>query len=244
MQIGETIRKFRKEKNLTQEEMAKRLGVTPPAVNKWENGNSCPDITFLVPIARLLNISLDTLLEFRRDLTDEEIADIIKDIGRLFRNETFDEDYRKICGYLQEYPNCDKLTWQLAAVLNAQCLFGDIPDSEQYEGFIQECYERVLESKDEILCSEAADSLYGFYVRKGEYREAEKYLQYFSAENPEKKRKQAFVLEKNDDKPCKRINCINRLLRENICIKPERSRVISVLFRLYNTYGDFDTAFW
>lgn len=40
MQIGEVIRKYRKEKNMTQEEMAERLGVTPPAVNKWETGVS------------------------------------------------------------------------------------------------------------------------------------------------------------------------------------------------------------
>ncbi len=40
MEIGEVIRKYRKEKNLTQEEMAVRLGVTAPAVNKWENGGS------------------------------------------------------------------------------------------------------------------------------------------------------------------------------------------------------------
>jgi transcriptional regulator with XRE-family HTH domain len=40
MQIGETIRKYRKAKNMTQEEMANRLGVTAPAVNKWENGVS------------------------------------------------------------------------------------------------------------------------------------------------------------------------------------------------------------
>ena len=40
MQIGENIRKYRKAKNMTQEEMAKRLWVTPPAVNKWENGGS------------------------------------------------------------------------------------------------------------------------------------------------------------------------------------------------------------
>ena len=38
MQIGSVIRKYRKECRLTQEEMAKRLGVTTPAVNKWENG--------------------------------------------------------------------------------------------------------------------------------------------------------------------------------------------------------------
>ena len=42
MQIGEVIRKHRKLKSMTQEEMAKRLGVTAPAVNKWENSNSFP----------------------------------------------------------------------------------------------------------------------------------------------------------------------------------------------------------
>lgn len=40
MNIGTIIRTYRKEKNMTQEEMANRLGVTAPAVNKWENGGS------------------------------------------------------------------------------------------------------------------------------------------------------------------------------------------------------------
>lgn len=40
MKTGEVIRKYRKQKELTQEEMAARLGVTAPAVNKWENGGS------------------------------------------------------------------------------------------------------------------------------------------------------------------------------------------------------------
>ena len=62
MQIGKTIRKYRKEKGMTQEEMANRLGVTTPAVNKWENENSYPDITLLAPIARLLGILLNVNL--------------------------------------------------------------------------------------------------------------------------------------------------------------------------------------
>ena len=65
MQIGQIIREYRKKNELTQEEMANRLGVTAPAVNKWENGNSMPDITLLAQIARLLGISLDTLLSFQ-----------------------------------------------------------------------------------------------------------------------------------------------------------------------------------
>ena len=40
MQINEVIRKYRKENNLTQEEVANRLGVSTPAVNKWESGVS------------------------------------------------------------------------------------------------------------------------------------------------------------------------------------------------------------
>lgn len=62
MQLGQVIRKYRKIKNMTQEEMAVRLGVTAPAVNKWENGNSLPDIMLLAPIARLLGITTDELL--------------------------------------------------------------------------------------------------------------------------------------------------------------------------------------
>ena len=56
MSLGKVIRKYRKLKNLTQEEMAGKLGVTAPAVNKWENENSFPDITLLAPIAILLEI--------------------------------------------------------------------------------------------------------------------------------------------------------------------------------------------
>ena len=40
MDIGSVIKKYRKDNGLTQEEMANRLGVTTPAVNKWENGIS------------------------------------------------------------------------------------------------------------------------------------------------------------------------------------------------------------
>lgn len=76
MDIGSVIKKYRKESGFTQEEMANRLGVTTPAVNKWENGNSKPDIDLLAPIARLLHISLDTLLAFRENLTDAEIEEL------------------------------------------------------------------------------------------------------------------------------------------------------------------------
>lgn len=92
MEIGEVIRRYRKEKNMTQEEMAKRLGVTAPAVNKWERGKGQPDISLLSPIARLLGITLETLLSYNEQLSNEEIANIIREIDNKFELAVYNKD--------------------------------------------------------------------------------------------------------------------------------------------------------
>ena len=71
MKINEIIRKKRTEKGYTQEQMASFLGVSAPAVNKWEKAISYPDITLLPALARLLDTDLNTLLSFQEDLTRE-----------------------------------------------------------------------------------------------------------------------------------------------------------------------------
>jgi len=60
--IGETIKTLRRKCAFTQEELAARLAVTPQAVSKWENGNGTPDISQLVPLARIFGITVDMLL--------------------------------------------------------------------------------------------------------------------------------------------------------------------------------------
>ena len=60
--------------------MAQALGVSGPAVNKWERGACCPDLALLAPLARLLDTDLNTLLSFREELTGVEIAAITKKI--------------------------------------------------------------------------------------------------------------------------------------------------------------------
>lgn len=198
MQIGEVIRKYRKEKNMTQEEMANRLGVTAPAVNKWENGNSLPDIALLAPIARLLHISLDMLLSYEEELTDTEINSLIQEMDDKLKKESYDEVFQWATDKLTEYPNCEKLILQVAAVLDANRLFKDVPEKEQYDEYIKNCYVRVLESKDEKVRYSAAESLFGLYMRKEQYGKAEEYLEYFSMQNPERKRKQAFLYSKTN----------------------------------------------
>ena len=60
--IGNRINKHRKEKNLTQEELAAKLGISSQAVSKWENDLSCPDIALLPQLCRILGMSTDELL--------------------------------------------------------------------------------------------------------------------------------------------------------------------------------------
>lgn len=60
--IGKRIQALRKERGLTQKQLADAVGVTPQAVSKWETDESCPDITALPLLAGALGVSVDTLL--------------------------------------------------------------------------------------------------------------------------------------------------------------------------------------
>lgn len=64
--IGEFISEKRKEKNLTQLDLAKKIGVTDKAVSKWERGLGCPDISILEVLAKELDVSVLELLKGRK----------------------------------------------------------------------------------------------------------------------------------------------------------------------------------
>ena len=190
MQIGQVIRQYRKKKDMTQEEMANRLGVTAPAVNKWENGNSMPDITLLAPIARLLDISLDTLLSFREELTREEIQDIVYTMNSMLREKTIDEAFEWVKEKIEQYPNCQPLILEAAVLLNAECMK---QDCDKYDGIIDQWFAGALKSEDEQIRTMAAEGLFSFHLNKQQYDKAEESLQYLSEQNPERKRRQALI---------------------------------------------------
>lgn len=60
--IGPFIRRLRKERGMTQRELAARLNVTDKAVSKWELGTSLPDVALLLPLAEILGVSATELL--------------------------------------------------------------------------------------------------------------------------------------------------------------------------------------
>lgn len=60
--IGKFISKLRKEKNLTQEELAEKLGVSSKSISRWENGKCMPDLSLLIPISKEFGITVNELI--------------------------------------------------------------------------------------------------------------------------------------------------------------------------------------
>ncbi len=85
MSLSQNIRKYRLEKDLTQEQLANLLGVSAQAVSKWETSETYPDGALLVSIAEVLGVSLDVLFDHRMNSMEdvsERIQHLIRDTPR------------------------------------------------------------------------------------------------------------------------------------------------------------------
>ena len=113
--IGAVILELRKQRGMTQEKLAETVGVSTPAVSKWETNMSCPDVALLAPIARALDTDVNTLLSFTPTLSQEELLAAVKEVHQLAeRNGPAAMD--RILSLTRRYPNDAQLRFQLASV--------------------------------------------------------------------------------------------------------------------------------
>lgn len=77
VKLGEFISELRKEKEITQKELASRLYISDKAISKWETGHSVPDITLLIPLAEILGVTVTELLECRR-IEGKDTLDVLQ----------------------------------------------------------------------------------------------------------------------------------------------------------------------
>ena len=95
IKLHEQISFLRKQKGLTQEQLANALGVTNQSVSKWESGQCCPDIQLLPAIAELFEVSVDELLGCSSAKGLGDICINIKDyFSALPEKESFENTYR------------------------------------------------------------------------------------------------------------------------------------------------------
>jgi len=200
MKINEVIKKYRKEVNLTQEQIANYLGVTAPAVNKWENGNSYPDITLLSPLARLLNINVDTLVSFNEELAEKEIYQMLQELSVLAKKEGFIKAFEKGEALINEYSSCDMFILSVAQMLNVYMSLQEVEHADKYEKRIYQWYEMVINSKDQKVVAMATVSLVGKYAEKKEFERAQQLLDKIAPVGYDKRQAQAMLFYKQGKK--------------------------------------------
>lgn len=116
LSVGEVIYKLRKERKITQEKLANAVGVSAQAVSKWESKNSYPDITILPSIARFFDISIDELLSFNKDISNEDVMKIMKDLAKKFEDDGIEKALKASEEVLIEYPNNLFLKFRLGSL--------------------------------------------------------------------------------------------------------------------------------
>ena len=103
--IGENIRRLRRELDVTQECLAKHLGVSTQAVSKWERGEACPDITLLPGLAGFFGVSLDDLMGMDTLRETEEIDKLIAQAKRNLELLQSAESIEPLQAALRRFPN-------------------------------------------------------------------------------------------------------------------------------------------
>lgn len=99
--VGKFIAKCRKEKEMTQQELADRLGITDKAVSKWENGRCMPDISFLEPLSTILEVEISEILKGERIKENlEEISSAVEDVVSSVNNHN-QEKRKKVNNWLK-----------------------------------------------------------------------------------------------------------------------------------------------
>ena len=171
MKLNEIIREKRKLQGITQEKLAMSLGVSTSAVNKWENGNSYPDITLLPKLANLLNTDINNLFSFNVNLTDEEIGEFLNSLVEIMEKSGFETVFSVATEKMEQYPNCHILAYNTALFLKRFMFLNDIKE-EVYKIRIYEIYEKLSKVENSDISNLAKERIVLKYIFDDEFEKA------------------------------------------------------------------------
>lgn len=118
LNMGTKIIALRRAKGMTQEQLAAALGVSAPAVSKWETGSSYPDITLLCPLARALGTDVDHLLAFEEELSQEKLGQYMTELIGIARQGDIPRAEEQLNALLHRYPSDIPLKFTAIPVLS------------------------------------------------------------------------------------------------------------------------------
>mgnify|MGYP004633272457 FL=1 len=180
LKLGENLKKFRLQRELTQEQLADILGVSAQAVSRWENGTTYPDITLLPTVASYFEITLDELMGMDNWRSEEQLKGLISQLdengskGLIYENILLLRDAVKTypTNYVLQLRLVDQLTF--CGYKNGRGL-----SEEETISFNREAAEignRILSHcTDGVIINRTTKQLCYIYSRLGEKEKAIEY---------------------------------------------------------------------
>ena len=190
--LGKTIQEKRKAAGFTQAQLAELLGVTAPAVNRWEKDLSFPDATLLAPLARCLKTDLNELFSFYDSFSDKERELAVnRATDLLFKNDN--EALAYIEETLRQNRSDGKLHLEMAKTLYGAHLVKKAHTPYIYLDSILKYYERALEllpEEEQEICS----TLMSIHASLGDREKAEAYCAKLQGSKLERMKNQSDML--------------------------------------------------
>ena len=177
MNFGETFRYYRKRSGYTQEEVARALMVTPQAVSKWETHAGTPDISLLIPISELFDVSVDELLGNSQKSRDDILRALHDPEGE--DEESFPDKYRRYLDMLKNNPrSADVLTRLLTCTaewLNKEGKEMEAVEKDRLVESAEDFSVRLRERSDRSdMAANAHGMLAEVYMAVGNFSKAER----------------------------------------------------------------------
>lgn len=189
--IGSNIKTMRKQKGFTQEELAGQLGVTPQAVSRWEAGNGMPDVSMIVPLAMILEVTTDALFGLDKMHYDDTIIESVKaQLKQIHKGENKAQNALKASEYVlkesEKYPVNYELmvmyveqTANLSRYVDFQRLLEDEPQRWNLirESAIKKGILVIRYSSDSELIEKVHYAMAWIYIHEKDFSKAREHIQ-------------------------------------------------------------------
>lgn len=168
MSIGTTIKRLRREKDITQEQLAEYLGITSRAVSQWECDRTAPDISQIPALCHIFDVSSDTLLGIDIEKNDEAIRNYIDKANDYAIQGEFESGLEILREANRKFPKSYAIMQLLAEdiviVNRRKC-------SEDYDEVFDLCRRILAECTDSVIRKEAIQTLASAYGYAGKREE-------------------------------------------------------------------------
>ena len=139
LNFSDNLTRLRREKGVTQEELATFVGVTKASVSKWETRLSMPDIMLVPALASFFDVSIDELLGYESQLSKEQIQKIYHELAEDFGKKPFEEVMERSRELVKKYYSCYPFLFQVCVLWMNHFMLAK-----------EECQREILKSASEL----------------------------------------------------------------------------------------------